>query len=341
MKRIFLLFVIALLAACSSNDEEQQTGEENPSSDQEDPSAKQQEASVYPLTGEETDAEVMDRIVAVMVNNHPKARPQTGLAQADITFEILAEGNITRFLALYQSDMPDRVGPVRSARPYYFDLAEGYDAIYVYHGAANFIEEMIQNGSVQGLNGMYYDNDKALFERSAERVAPHNSYTIFDGIYQEAEEQGYSLESSYQPLSFLAEDEEVTGEEATEIAFAYASTNRIRYQYNSDSEKYQRYSDDELTVEYADDQPIELDNILFIEAAHQVVDDAGRREIDLESGGDALLLQQGKVQYVQWERNNGRIIPMKDGEPVSFVPGQTWINVIPKQIGIDEIELTP
>src|SRR5699024_4509176 len=93
------------------------------------------------------------------VNNHPKARPQSGLSQADVVFEILAEGSITRFLAIYQSEEPEVVGPVRSAREYYFDLANGYDAIYVYHGAANVADDMLQKRGVENIDGTSYDND--------------------------------------------------------------------------------------------------------------------------------------------------------------------------------------
>src|SRR5699024_3717386 len=166
------------------------------------------------------------------------------------------------------------------------------NAIYVYHGAANFIEDMIQNGAVQGINGMYHDNDKVLFERSSDRVAPHNSYTIFDGIYTNAEEQGYDLKAEYQPLDFNAE-KEVSGEAAEEIQLSYGN-NSVKYVYEADANHYVRYSDGVQTVEYGDQTPIALQNVFIIETAHQVIDNAGRREIDLESGGNALLLQQGK-----------------------------------------------
>src|SRR5699024_7767282 len=75
---------------------------------------------------------------AVMVSNSNGARPQTGLSQADIVFEMLAEGNVTRFMAIYQSEEPEIVGPVRSAREYFFTLADNYDALYIYSGAADF-----------------------------------------------------------------------------------------------------------------------------------------------------------------------------------------------------------
>lgn len=344
MKKLCLLFIFMIfsLVACTNNDsrvaneEEQEEPEEI--EEKEEIPVPEEPKSIYPLTGLEAEEELKDRMVAIMVNNHPKARPQTGLSQADIVFEILAEGNVTRFLAIYHSNIPDRVGPVRSARPYYFNLANDYDAIYVYHGAADHIENMIQTGAVQGLNGMYYDNDKVLFERSTDRVAPHNSYTMFDGIYQRAEEKGYEIEADYQPMTFL-DDENIEGEPAFDISFNYGN-NSVSYHYDEVTEKYLRYSDGIQTVEYTDSTPIELDNVLIIETTHQVIDEEGRREIDLQSGGNALLLQQGKVQDVQWERNDGRIIPTKDGQAVPFVPGQTWINVIPRNPGIDSVELS-
>ncbi|MGP4040891.1 DUF3048 domain-containing protein [Gracilibacillus sp. D59] len=344
MKKLSLLLIIVLcsLVACSNNEEEavkKQEQEEPEEIVEEKPAEPKEPEFVSPFTGLEAEEELTDRAVAIMVNNHPKARPQTGLSQADIVFEILAEGNITRLMALFHGDIPERVGPVRSARPYYFNLANDYNAIYVYHGAADFIENMIKSGAVQGLNGMYYDNDKVLFERSSDRNPPHNSYTLFDGIYQRAEEEGYALEAEYQPMPFLEKDQAIEGETATDIRFNYGNYS-VRYQYDEASQKYLRYSDGVQTVEYADSTPIELDNVLILETAHQVIDDQGRREIDLESGGSALLLQQGKVQNVQWERIDGRIIPTKNGEPVPFVPGQTWVNVIPTSPGIDGVELS-
>lgn len=341
MKKLLIILSVLFvcMVSCSKDDDTKNVDNHDQHTSKntvEEKEAPEKPASIYPFTGKETNEEITNRAITVMVNNHPKARPQTGLSKADIVFEILAEGNITRFMALFQSNIPDRVGPVRSARPYYFNLADDYNAIYVYHGAANFIEDMIQNGAAQGLNGMYHDNDKVLFERSNDRVAPHNSYTIFDGIYTNAEKQGYDLTADYQPLDFNA-GKEVSGDAAEEIQLSYGN-NSVKYVYDNDH--YIRYSDGVQTVEHSDQTPISLQNVLIIETAHKVVDSAGRREIDLDSGGNALLLQQGKVERVQWERNDGRIIPTKDGIPVPFIPGQTWINVIPNTPGIDGVKLT-
>ena len=118
-----------------------------------------------------------------MVNNHPQARPQSGLSKADIVFEMLTEGDITRFLAIYQSTAPEVVRPSRSIRIFFTLADEGYDAIYVYHGAANFVNDMIKTRGIENLPGAVYDNDGHLFVRESFRKAPHNSYFQFGAAY--------------------------------------------------------------------------------------------------------------------------------------------------------------
>ncbi|WP_077625238.1 DUF3048 domain-containing protein [Sediminibacillus massiliensis] len=346
---IGILLALLFLAACSDqkNEDDQrpenQTGEEVPPQNAEEEKVASDEKenevegkNIYPLTGLRTNEPVDDRIVAVMVNNHAKARPQTGLSKADIVFEILAEGNITRFMALFQSEQPTEVGPVRSAREYYYQLAKGYSALYVYHGAATHIEEELRSGVVDNLNGSYYDNDNYLFKRSSTRVAPHNSYLLFDNIYEEAGNQGYQVEMDHQPLPFLQEEEtaKIEGRETAEVSFHYDTT-PTRYVYNEEEEKYSRYNAEDQSVELDSNVPIQLDNVFLIETAHKVIDDAGRREVDLKSGGNAYLLQKGKLQVVEWRNVDGRILPYKDGSQVGFVPGKTWINVLPESKGLE------
>lgn len=332
---LLVLFLIPIvLVACSNKTEQTE-----PEVEEAAPAEEKELPNVYPLTGERTEEAVDNRIVAVMVNNHPSARPQTGLSQADVVFEILAEGDITRLMALFQSEQPEVVGPVRSARPYYFNTADDYGALYVYHGAANFIEDMLAEGAADYLNGAYYDNDGNLFKRESFRVAPHNSYLQFGAVYDIAADKGYETSMDYESLTFLEEEEtaDIGGTEVSEVSFNYEST-PVRYVYDSESEAYLRYNGEEQTLELNTDEAVELNNVFIIETYHDVVDNAGRREIDLESGGNAYLLQKGKLQKIQWENRDGRIIPVRDGEEVGLVSGQTWINVIPTDPGLAAVE---
>ncbi|MFC4023324.1 DUF3048 domain-containing protein [Oceanobacillus longus] len=349
MRKLFFVLLavfVVFLAGCSK--------EELPASDNgtkgndlgsekaktEVPEKMEGKETIFPLTGIETDEEVDNRIISVMVNNHPAARPQSGLSEADIVFEILAEGMITRLLAFYQSEMPDVIGPVRSAREYYFELANGYDALYVYHGAANFVNDMIANRGINYLDGAIYDNDGNLFKRESFRKAPHNSYLLLDAVYDMAEGKGYETAASHEPLEFLANEEveNLSGETKKHVKIVYSNNPSwiVEYSYDEANGNYSRSSDGEQTIELNSEEPIVLDNVFIVETSHEVIDDAGRRAVDMESGGSAYLIQEGHVQEVQWENREGRIVPVKDGELVGFVPGKTWINVVPTNPGMQQ-----
>ncbi|WP_404451329.1 DUF3048 domain-containing protein [Virgibacillus necropolis] len=340
MKRSFfyLIMVIAILLVGCSNEENKATNnedKENAVGEKGTPDVDEAETAefVYPLTGLKADKQVKNRAIGIMVNNHTKARPQSGLSKADIVFEILAEGQITRFLALFQSELPDVVGPVRSAREYYFELANGYNALYVYHGAANFVNDMIKERGIEHLNGSLYDNDGHLFKRESFRNAPHNSYVKVGSIYEVAKSKGYPVKSKDKPLPFLNSDEieSIAGEPASHIEIVYSDQPMeiVEYDYDAKSGKYKRYSDRDQTVELNSNEAILLDNIFIVETDHKVIDDVGRRAVDLTSGGEGYLIQKGKIQKVAWKNQDGRIIPVKNGKPVGFVPGKTWINIVP------------
>ncbi|MFZ7942629.1 DUF3048 domain-containing protein [Neobacillus sp. 19] len=290
----------------------------------------------FPLTGVGSQTSTEERAIAVMVNNHPKARPQSGLNKADIVYEVLAEGDITRFLAVFQSEKPANIGPVRSARDYYIELAKGLDALYVAHGWSEEAKQMLEGNYVDNINGMVYDG--TLFQRSSARKAPHNSYITYENILKGAEQKNYSMEKSPPSFTFLSEEDRknITGNEANSVKVSYSSggISDSLYQYDSALGKYKRFSGGEQTVDLDSNEPVLLDNILIIEAIHNVIDSVGRRDIDLTSGGKGYLIQMGKESEVEWANRNGRIVPMKNGEEVPFVQGRTWVNVVPANPGL-------
>lgn len=337
MKRkyaILVLLMVVLLTACSKNKVEESEPDESNEPEQSEETA----TNIASLTGLPVEGEINNRPISVMVNNQIQARPQTGLSNADIVFEILSEASITRFLAIYQSDLPEVVGPVRSAREYYFELAQGYDAIYIHHGAAKFVSQMIKDRGIDYIDGGFHDNDGVLFKRESFRKAPHNSYLQMKAVYDEAEAEGYTINTDIAPLPFVAEGEEISGEAAAsvEIAYSNAAGDLVEYRYDETLEKYTRYMGGEQFIELNTEEPILTDNIFIVETEHEVIDDEGRRAVDITSGGNALLIRKGKVETLEWKNENGYIIPVKDGETVGFTPGKTWINIVPTSPGMDQ-----
>ncbi|WP_307893559.1 DUF3048 domain-containing protein [Bacillus swezeyi] len=310
--RVLLCFACVLLLASCQQQEKQEAGQK-----------------IYPLTGMKAEKDIRQRPLAVVVNNHPKARPQSGLSKADIVIEALSEGAITRFVAIFQSEMPKAAGPVRSAREYFIDLARGFDAILVHHGWSPGAKSRLENGDADYVNGLDYDG--SLFWRADFRKAPHNSYTSFENVKQAAAEKGYALETRTDPLTFKESPEEPS-ETLYSIRLDYGTksvTNRVEYGYDKKVKGYVRKSAGVLTTDLETEEPVILQNIVIAEAEHQMKDAYGRRDIDLRSGGKGLLLQNGEVRQINWKNENGRIIPVADGKSVPFVPGKTWINIIP------------
>ncbi|WP_102272827.1 DUF3048 domain-containing protein [Cytobacillus massiliigabonensis] len=333
---------LLLIAGCSKNDHTAVENEDElievPEDESNEVSSVEELPYQFPLTGVGTESKADSRAVAVMINNHPKARPQSGLDKADIVYELLAEGNITRFLAIYQSEQPEKIGPVRSARDYYIELAKGYDSLYIAHGYSPEAKDMLDNGYIDNLNGITYDG--TLFKRASFRKAPHNSYISFENILEGAEERSYEMDNAPSALTFLnkSELENINGEDASSAMVSYFNSNVFNsiYEYDEALEKYKRYTDGELTKDYESEEPVLLDNILIVETDHKVIDNAGRRKIDLTSGGRAYLLQKGKWQEVRWENVDGKILPVINGKQAGLVPGRTWINVIPSIPGLEQ-----
>ncbi|WP_082235205.1 DUF3048 domain-containing protein [Halobacillus massiliensis] len=319
---LFLFVLIVFLAACNKGEGKTDDGREEIDGS----------SYVYPLTGESSEEPVDDRVIAVMVNNHVKARPQSGLSKADVVYEALAEGPITRFLALYQSRLPETIGPVRSARPYYMEIAKGFDGIYTYHGAAAFINQQVSNSGIDYADGAKYDNDRMLFKRTEDRQAPHNSYLLTNGIDMLIQSKGYQMKKDIDPLPF-SEGAEEEGETANKVTITYAQEEIVHYEYEQKSEKYLRFSNGEPSVDQETEDQISLDNVFIIHAPHEIIDEEGRRNIDLSTGGKGYLLQKGRQFDVEWKNIKGRLLPYKNGHLVSFVKGQTWVNIIPEDPG--------
>ncbi|MFB4165456.1 DUF3048 domain-containing protein [Alteribacillus sp. JSM 102045] len=344
-----------LLSACFGGEQQEKSESEQSQSEavytkkeearagkQEEPSISQENQEnqlydeTYPLTGERKKEVSPYRPIAVMVNNHPAARPQSSLSDADMVYEVLTEGSVTRFLAIYHSEQPEKIGPVRSARKYFIDLAQGYKSFFVTHGWSPEAEQYLSSGTAPFLNGLFHEG--TLFQRSSDRNPPHNSYISFEDAMEGLEGKGYELKNEVEPNLF--NDQGISSSEAEEgkqIQIWYQDKYSVQFEYNDKKEAYERSSDNEPTIDERENKRVAPENVFIIEAPHQVVDNKGRRQINIEAGGKGLLLQKGKALTVEWKNKDGRILPMKEGEEIPFVPGQTWINVVPSASALNDI----
>ncbi|WP_416148767.1 DUF3048 domain-containing protein [Salipaludibacillus sp. HK11] len=336
---IFIVFLLFIFAACSGDNEvvEEEVDEESDQVEEEnnepevepEPDPEPEFAGVYPLTGDETDNVVDHRAFGIMIENSSSARPQSGLYQADVVYEVLSEGRITRLLAFYHSQQPERIGPVRSARDYYIFLNNGYDAMYASAGGSPGAFDLVDRGQVPYINALTYDGQ--FFSRSSERSAPHNMYTTYEDLQEAAEHIAFDLEGRKPPeLPFTEEaDASLSERESLAVHVDYGSSiNNVTFEYDEDLDGYIRSVGGERVDDMETGNPVAPRNLFIVGATHRVVDDQGRRDIDIESGGNAYLIQDGYVIEAEWQNVDGVILPFKEGEPLHFLPGQTWINFV-------------
>jgi len=329
------LSVMLVLCACTSNQKETSEKETSVPTTAQPKEEKEEKTVTYPLTGLPAEGGITNRrVIGVMVNNHSLARPQSGLHKADIVYEILTEGQITRFLAIFQSQTPEIIGPVRSARPYFIELNNGYGGLYIAHGWSPQAKQILESGVTDYLQGLYYDG--TLFKRAAFRKAPHNSYIPYENVIKGAKEKGYALTQDVEPLPFLKKKEmsDIPGDDVQSVTVTYAKDNVVNYEYHPDEGLFYRHINGEQAEDRETKTPLTAANVFIVSADHRFID-SYRREIDLNKGGPAYLLQKGKLQEVEWKNVNDRILPYKNGQPVKFVPGNTWINIIDSKSGLE------
>ncbi len=351
MKKWLFLIVLLLIVTGCSKDKENSADSENPiiddTQDENSPDETDEvETLPYaaPFSGERSEEEFTTRPVLVTINNHPKARPQSGLASADIVYEMVAEGNITRLLALYQSELPEKIGPVRSARDYFIDISVGLDAFYVAHGYSPDAQMLLRTGVVDHINGMQYDG--TLLHRSNDRVAPHNSYITGENVLEGMKkENARTTIEKFPSLAFYNSAEDVPlSSLASIIDVRYGSSEDFHHMYSYDTltQQYNRTSGGTKTIDHESLEEISLANVLFFEVVHQTIDKAGRQQLDLTSGGKGYLFQAGVMKEIEWQQLDGVLVPMENGQPAKLVPGKSWIHLVKTNPGLDQmVTFTP
>jgi len=271
------------------------------------------------------------QVVGVMIDNHPAAWPQAGIDEAKIIYEAPAEGDITRFIALFTVDqIPAKVGPVRSARPYYLDWLREYgDALYMHSGGSPQALNQIKTIGIFDANefwwGKYYWRDNI-------REAPHNLYTSGANwqklISVESVERvqknwsGWKFVTGTVPTS--------TGFDISKIDIKYRSDYHVGWQYLAEQKMFKRLvnNQDSVTV---DGNNLWANTIIVQTINAKIIDNIGRLEMTTIGDGDAKILSLGKISSVKWNKKSAtertRFFD-KDGQEILLNPGKIWVVVV-------------
>lgn len=304
------------------------------------PTPRQQEA-VSPFTGKKVSAELVKRRpLAVMIDNAPAARPQAGLNKADLVYEVLVEGGITRFMAVFLESDSDFLGPVRSARHYFLDLALGLDAVYVHVGGSPQAYEEIPLLKVDNLDNMKVGPP---FWRVSSRQAPHNLYTSTLKLRQEMVGRKMEKETVPSPAFTFGDKKSMGDRKVSTVAIYYPGGYQgyyIDYHYEPGGDDFLRYIKTEPHRNETSGEQLRTRNIVIVFAETRPIpqDDAGRIDVNLVGAGKALVFSAGTMREAKWEKSPRRA-PLKliggDGKSVPLAVGRTWIEVVPPDTKVE------
>ncbi len=353
---LLLCALLSLLCACGGTEEQADTGETaSPSSQVSAASEEAQETdeeeeytgSVNPLTGLPMEEELAgQRPVAVMLNNLKAAMPQLGTSQADIIYEILVEGGITRMLALYQdpSDV-ELIGSVRSARPYYVELAAGHDAIFLHAGGSTEAYSTISSLGVTSLDCLK-GYEGTLYWRDADRVANngsvHSVVTSGEAIssllltysVRTEHEEGYTTQ-----LQFASDGTPEGGEQALTLTVPFSNYKTGIFDYDADSGKYLVSQYGAAQVDGNTGEQLAVTNVLLLKTSCSVIsgDSAGRMSIALTGEGDGWFACGGRYIPICWSRESATsqlVYTTQSGEALTLGAGNSYICIIPLSSGV-------
>lgn len=289
------------------------------------------------LTGLEiSEAQSLARPIVAMLDNHYGARPQAGLSDAEVIFEVLAEGSITRYMAVFQANKPEVIGPVRSARPYFIDRALEFNPLYVHVGGSMQALTNIINYRLADIEGLSVG--AGVFYRTDHKNMPHNAYSSHDGVRKESNRKGYYETVEFQGMPVTYQPFQLEGKTCEHVTVQYKAPSSadsigysIAFRYIAEEKHYLRYVNGEEHLDEETKIHLFADNIIIQTASHKVLDSAGRRAIGMISNGAGYYVNKGVYIPITWEKESlyaQTKYYKEDGSELLLNPGITWIQVI-------------
>lgn len=299
------------------------------------------------------------RPLTVMIENHSDARPQSGLSKADVIYEAVAEGGITRFLVVYYCGAAAEdfiIGPVRSARTYFIDFASEYGdyPLYAHVGGANVPGPVNALGQIADYGWLAKGNDLNQFslgfptfwrdyERLGRPVATeHTMYSTPDKLYEIAHERGLDAQDDdgnrwdedFQSWQFKDDAQEKGGLDKIEFDFWSGHQEySVNWQYDQESNRYFRFNGGQEFKDLNNDEQLKAKVVIVQFMVEKGPVDALKHLLYTTTGtGKALVFQDGQVTKATWnkkDRQSRTIFEDSQGEEIKFNRGQIWLEIVP------------
>lgn len=296
--------------------------------------AKTPQPVMWPLLGIQAPSAsaILARTVVVKIDNEPGSHPEANLSAADVVFETPTEGGISRYAAVYHSQSPSVVGPVRSARESDAYIVPWFRALFARCGADFVAEAAVKNAHVEDLNqftvpGPYF--------RRGPHAAPHNLYADLPALKRAGVAHGFEATLTPPHLDFGEVTATPSGS-GIRVSSSFSASERFSWTWAPKAGLYARVLNGSSLGDEGSAKPYQASNVVVILAkAHlgRALDAAGNRTMDvvLRGTGSAMLFRDGRRWDCTWTARTGEppLLRASDGTPLSLSPGITWFEVLP------------
>lgn len=327
----FLLFLalIVFMIMKSGNGDENLSGNNQ---------VEQTPSSEEPLNNE-TDITSKTRPYAVMINNLNEARAiQSGLSKAFIVYEMIVEGGITRYLALFKDVNVTSIGSVRSARHYYLDYVLENDAIFVHWGWSPQAQEDVKDLKINNVNGLTYEGTYFYRFNPIKIATEHTGFTKTELLDKAVNKLKYRKETNGDLLlNYSNESVDLTKfsvTSATDVTIKYSNYTINNYVYNKETQKYDRFVNGNEHKDYATNEQLSVKNIIVYKVKNYLManDPKGRQVLENIGSGKGYYITEGKSVEITWEkasRESQTKYYFEDGTELNVNKGNTFIQIMP------------
>lgn len=284
---------------------------------------------VSPLTGLVVSPEQLARpVTGVMIENSISARPQSGLKDAGVVFEAIAEYGITRFMALYQEAEPGNIGPIRSVRPYYLDWVMPFDASIAHVGGSPDALQRIKDIGTKDLDQFH---NAGAFHRINSRYAPHNMYSNMGKLMAANTARGF-VKSEFTGFERKAKEQPAKTPTAKSIDLAISSHSyNVHYDYDAENNTYHRSMGGQAHIDMETKAVLQPKVVVALVMSYGLMPNGLHSQYGTTGAGLAYYFQDGQVTTGSWKKQDhlSQFVFADDGgTPIKLNPGQTWITVL-------------
>src|SRR3989339_346178 len=309
-------------------------------------SAEEEEATIIPrrldgVLAPKAEANIVPACVMIENAAFDGVRPQSGLSQAQLVYEVIVEGGITRLMAVYAGGQSNVIGPVRSARDTYIEFLSEYHCPYAHAGGSPTALTAIEAFRIRNLEGLREPN---YFWRDRTKFAPHNLFTSSDNLDTAVRDHGWFTAPAPQyPMWKFSEplpDEERPAPETPEgvqhIFIGYGDSYNVDYHYNAEKNVFERKNGNILQHDAINGEVLSATNIVIQHVGSgTTLEGKGRINWPVNGEGKVEIFNDGKVYRGTWKKEN-RVDRLQfyteSGKKIPLTRGNTWVEVVPEHI---------